>query len=417
MIRILSFLMSAIIFIMSLFGVDVKMRGFKLDVTKLSQNVTASQTKRIVSGTLAGSQVVVEQDGEVVFEEIFGARNLAGDNLEADAVYRIASMTKPITAVALLLEYERGNIDIYADLSDYLPSYKNMKVISETDKSGNITDTVDAKNPIKVYQLVSHTSGLGSGTILESEWSGFIRSREGVTLTDVAELFSELPLSFDPGTKQEYSTVAFDIAAKLIEDVSGLEYGEYLKKNIFEPLGMKDTTFTPTEEQYSRMVSIHSVDSLGKPSELETAEGCVFGNIPDTYPAAGAGLASTASDYSLFASMLLNGGVGRNGERILKETSVKLMATPVPEMDNIMGKSASWKWGLAVRVITGNNTLPVGSFGWSGAYGTHFWIDPVNRIAAVYMKNSTLGGAGCDTANEFEKDVMNSFKAEFISKK
>ena len=133
----------------------------------------------------------------------------------------------------------------------------------------------------------------------------------------------------------------------------------------------------------------------------------MFGNFPVTYHAAGAGLVSTASDYMKFADMLLNKGVCPGGTRLVSEKNFALFYTPVTDEKVMPGDV---RWGLGVRVITGyGNTLPKGSYGWSGAYGTHFWIDPVNRIAAVYMKNSVFdGGAGSSTAEEFEKDVMKS---------
>lgn len=227
----------------------------------------------------------------------------------------------------------------------------------------------------------------------------------------VAEAAAKLPLVYEPGTQQAYNTAAFDIAARVIEITSGMDFAEYLKVNIFDKLGMTDTTFEPSAEQWSRMVAVHGCEN-GKAYDVPY-DGQIFGAYPVTYHAAGAALTSTAADYDKFARMLLNGGAGDNGERVMSEESVKLMATPVVD-DSIM--AGSQKWGLGVRVITDNDyTLPKGTFGWSGMFGTHFWIDPVNRITAVYMKNSTYdGGAGCQTANELEKDVTDSFTVKRI---
>ena len=159
------------------------------------------------------------------------------------------------------------------------------------------------------------------------------------------------------------------------------------------------------------MVGIHNFAD-GKAFNEKTVPGCVFGNFPATYHVAGAALASMAADYVKFAQMLLNGGKADNGTVVLSEKTLKLMSTPV--LDD--KRSDNTLWGLGVRVIVKpGNTLPVGCFGWSGAYGTHFWIDPVNKVAAVYMKNSAYdGGAGNQSANEFEKDIMNSFKLKII---
>lgn len=171
---------------------------------------------------------------------------------------------------------------------------------------------------------------------------------------------------------------------------------------------MYDTAFVPNNGQWERIISMHKKEN-GKSEVAEMKKGCVFGNVPVTHYLGGAGLISSLGDYTSFARMLLNKGV-INGNRIISEKAVKLISTPqVPE--SIM--PGNERWGLGVRVITSENYrfLPVGAFGWSGAYGTHFWIDPVNSIAAVYMKNSMFdGGSGAVTAANFEKDVFNSFE-------
>lgn len=396
--KIISFFTGIILAVMSFFGVG---GGHMIKEDALAYFVGNSQAERIADGKLTGSHAVVFQNGEKILDETYGKASANGEALSPDAVYRIASMTKPITAVAMLMEYEKGNLDIYADVSDYLDGYDDMYVAEV--KDGEITKGEKAKNSIKVYQLVSHTSGIGCGDI-ESLYSAAVN--DNTTVQSIAEYFSDKPLLFNPGTSQSYSTCAYDIAARIIEITSGTEFGEYVKVNIFDKLGMTDTTFEPTAEQFARMVAVHA-RADGKNADAPVLSDRVFGSFPVTYHAAGAGLASTASDYSKFAEMLQNGGVSADGTRILSEASVKLMATPVSDPGNNAGNQ---KWGLGVRVITDNTyTLPKGTFGWSGAYGTHFWIDPVNKITAVYMKNSAYdGGAGASSSNEFEKDVMNS---------
>lgn len=395
MVKFISFIMSLLISILSFFGVKTEMKAFRLSEEKLDANISSSQQARLESGKLMGAHIIVNQADETVFNKVFGSSSAAGEALTDNAMYRIASMTKPVTAVALLIEYDRGSIDINADVADYLPQFGEMYL-----QSGE-----KAKNSIKVYQLVSHTSGIGDVSL-----SG--DALKNCTVQKAMEHLAEQPLHFEPGTKQEYSTGAFDVAAAIIENVSGLEFSEYLKVNIFDKLGMKDTTFEPTDEQWSRFVKVHDLKD-GKVVDSPTADGCVFGGFPATYHAAGAALASTADDYTKFAQMLLNNGKAPDGTVIMSEKAVELMRTPVVDNTIMPGDQ---KWGLGVRVITGTgNTLPKGAFGWSGAYGSHFWIDPTNKIAAVYMKNSAYdGGAGNMTANEFEKDVMNSLTLKFI---
>lgn len=400
--KIVSFFTAMLMTVCAFFGIPIKQKGYELNVNKLEKAVTRSQEQRLEAGTLTGAHIIINQNGECVLNKAYGKNAANGEALKENAMYRIASMTKPVTAVALLIEQDRGHLNVNDDLADYIPEYADMQV-----KKADGT-TEKAKNPIRLYMLVSHVSGLDDTAIMGEELGVPMEERNART---VAEAAAKLPLVYEPGTAQAYNTAAFDVAARVIEITSGMDFAEYLKVNIFDKLGMTDTTFEPTEAQWDRMVAVHGCEN-GKAYDVPY-DGYIFGSYPLTYHAAGAALASTAADYDKFARMLLNGGVGDNGERVLSEEAVALMATPVVD-DSIM--SGSQKWGLGVRVITDNGyTLPKGTFGWSGMFGSHFWIDPVNKITAVYMKNSMYdGGAGCQTANELEKDVMNSFTIKRI---
>lgn len=380
-------------------------KGYVIDSKKAGAAVTASAAARIASGTLAGVHAVVLQNGEEVINQTFGSYEVGGKELDGNAVYRIASMTKPITAVALLIEHDRGNLSIYDDLTKYMPEFERLYISQKdengapaTDENGLMKKGEKAENGIKLYQLVSHVSGMGEVNIKAV-------GKDRCTCKTAAEWLASQPLVFEPGSQQQYCTGGFDVAARVIEITSGMEFSEYLKVNIFDKLGMTDTTFEPTDEQYSRMVGIHNFAD-GKAFNEKTVPGCVFGGFPATYHAAGAALASTTADYVKFAQMLLNGGRAQDGTVILSEEALGLMSTPVPDEK----RADDWLWGLGVRVIVKpGNILPVGCFGWSGAYGTHFWVDPANKIAAVYMKNSAYdGGAGNQSATEFEKDIVNS---------
>ena len=227
----------------------------------------------------------------------------------------------------------------------------------------------------------------------------------------VVDYFADKPLFFEAGTAQSYGPhVAFDIAARIVEVVSGKDFATYVKENITDVIGMKDTTFTPTDALWARIVKKHNVDANGKVFDSPDDFAHIYGNNPLTYYAGGAGLMSTAEDYSLFAETLLHGGVAPNGRRVIGEEALKHMSTPYcpPEFMDAGTQATGVTWGLGVRLFTNDNgKLPKGSFGWSGAYGTHFWVDPVNKITAIYMKNSdNNGGAGCSTAEIFEDDIM-----------
>ena len=234
--------------------------------------------------------------------------------------------------------------------------------------------------------------------------------KEQSCLREAVEHYSRSALDFEPFSAQFYSAIfGFDVLARIVEIVSGMQYNDFIRENILEPLGMDDTTFTPTDEQRGRLIPMHDyVD--GKAVAVDFPVGGMFEGLPLAYFMGGAGLAATMSDYSRFADMLLNYGE-YNGKRIISRELVEAMGTPhVPH--EIMPYSE--RWGLGVRVIVDDEykRLPVGSYGWSGAYGTHFWVDPENKITAIYMKNSRFdGGSGAETAAHFEEDVTNSFEA------
>lgn len=404
--KILIYFNSLLTLLNSALGIQRLPGGYVLDAAKAENAVTASAEKRIKDGALTGAHAMVMQNGKMLVNKTFGTYSVGGKALDDNAVYRIASMTKPITALALLIEHDRGHLNIYDDVAEYLPEFADMYLCIRgadgepvKDENGVLVKGEKAVNQLKIYQLVSHVNGMPEVDVNAV-------GRDRCTCETAAEWLSQQPLLFEPGSAQQYSTGAFDVAARIIELTSGMEFSEYLRVNIFDKLGMTDTTFEPTAEQFARMVAIHNFAD-GKVFDVQPVPGCVFGDFPATYHAAGAALASTANDYMKFAQMLLSGGKAENGTVILSEETLKLMSVPIPD-DTRTGQE---KWGLGVRVIVkpGNN-LPVGSFGWSGAYGSHFWVDPVDKTAAVYMKNSAFdGGAGNKSATEFEADIMNSF--------
>ncbi len=367
------------------------------------QNVSTRIKERIIadiaSGRVGGAAVLVKQNGEVIYNDFFGSDGRERE-INEKTLFRLASMTKPITAIAILKQIERGLVSLDDPLEKFIPEYSEME-IGALDENKNVKIIGKAKTKITVKHLLSHSSGVGSGAI-----SGVLDKLTASAQTDlesVTDAYASLPLAFDPYTAQAYSaTVAFDLLARIVELTSGVQYDEFLKKEIFEPLGMVDTTFAPTEEQWDRITLMHSFDGNEysfKPLNKNT----VFGGYPLTYFCGGAGLASTLADYEKFTDMLLSGGKTQDGGRILSDESVKLMATPAEPF----GISPSQRWGLSVRVITSDsNRIPMGSFGWSGAYGCHFWVDPTNNITAIYMKNSTYdGGSGAKTAQNLETDV------------
>lgn len=365
-----------------------------LDKTTLIKNIDEIAQYDFDNNKVFGSAYYVYDNGETV-EKCYGNMSLNSDMpITNTTLFRLASMTKPITAVATLVAMEKGFLSLDDTVDKYIPAFKQIQI---KDASGAISGV---KNLPTILNILTHTSGIGS----DSQKLAAMTGADQATLDSAITFYIGSGLDFEPGTKQAYSaTGAFDVLVKIIETATGEDYLQFLQKNIFEPCNMKDTTFIPTDEQWTRVVDMHQ-QANGENAIATLPEGCIFGNVPVTHYLGGAGLVSTLQDYANFAKMLLNDGQGENG-KVISKTSVKLLSSPQISTDVMPGNA---RWGLGVRVITEDNYpfLPVGAFGWSGAYGSHFWIDPVNNVFAVYMKNSFVdGGASNESANKFEKAV------------
>ena len=371
----------------------------RLNTEKLHALLTARNSDDIAAGRVGGSALCVYQDDQLCFKGFFGTVEPNGAPVTEDTIFRLASMTKPITAVAALILCEEGKLDLNTPISRWLPDYAEQNIV-EPDGAGVLRVVGRAKTAITPLHLLTHTSGLGSGVVGEIQRAGETDAARG-TLRGMADFYADKGLAFEPFTTQMYSgVVAFSIMARIIEMIAQQDYSTFLQDRIFDPCGMVDTTFLPTDEQWARMITIHNYRD-GAACVGWTEPGCVFERYPASSCLGGAGLISTLHDYSRFAEMLLNEGICGSTRVISKEAHALLCRAHVP----VSGKQS---WGLGVRVITDEayGQLPVGTYGWSGAYGTHFWVDPVNRITAVYLKNSRYdGGAGCVTGVNFEKDV------------
>ena len=381
------------------------MKGRKmrhLDRELLKERIDRRVSLDVAEGRVGGASVLVMQNGETLYKQCFGADSSFSVN--ENTIFRLASMTKPITAIAALIVIERGLLHFDDPIADYLPSYSQMQ-IAELDENGQPRITGEARTPITIRHLLCHASGIGC-TEVGYHYLTNMTQAERATLSASVDRYANMPLSFEPYSKQAYSpTAAFDVLARFIEIVTGVEYGAFLQREIFDPCEMKDTTFVPTAEQWERMIPMHDYRD-GKAQVAQTTDGCVFENYPTTHALAGAGLVSTVNDYQNFATMLLDGGIFK-GRRIVSQEMIDQMATP--QINDPLQKGRSL-WGLGVRVIVDqNDILPVGTFGWSGAYGTHFWIDRDNKIAAIYLKNSKFdGGSSAKTAYHLEQDVYSS---------
>lgn len=375
-----------------------------LDSTTLQKRIRSRVSSDLIDNRIGCAEIAVTQDGKRIFHELFGNDGIHGNPLLPNRLFRIASMTKPTTAWAVLREWELGRINLNAPLSDYLPAYAEMSLGHVEDGKIKIDGT--AHNRLRVFHLLTHTSGIDNGAICNI----VSRTHPRSTLAATADYYAKCPLAYEPFSTQGYSeSGAFDIAARIVELTSGEAFDTYLQKYLFDPLDMHDTTYTPSAEQWSRMVTMHGRTTAGQSINIPTTPGCVYEDFPASSFHAGGGLASTMEDYLRFADMLLLGGITRSGKRIISESAIEQMRTPhVPE--SIMPGSNRWGYGVRVVVFPQSETgLPKGTFGWSGAFGTHFWVDPVNHITAVYLRNSTYDSHGCGSIGiHFEEDVSAS---------
>ena len=351
------------------------------------------------AGRVGDVAVQVCQGGNVLWEAYFGEAT-------EKSLFRMASMTKPVTATAVLIAAEAGLLTLDDPVARYLPAYGDLTI--GTLVNGQPVPVRKVQTAPTIRNLLTHSSGIGSGEIGALQ-EGMLSREDRKNLESVVARYPAMLLDFEPFTAQAYSPVAgFDIAARIVEITSGESFDDFLRKNLFMPLGMKDTTFTPTEEQWKRMIPMSDFCE-GHCVHADFSPRSIFADFPTSYFCGGAGLASTLRDYGKFASMLLR--KGRVGDiRVLSEASVQdMQKSHLPDTIHVNPE----QWGLGVRTITkhSNTCLPVGCFGWSGAYGTHFWVDPVNDITAVYMKNSLYdGGSGAMTARHFEEAVMHSIE-------
>lgn len=370
-----------------------------LNKSQIKEKIDQRVNSDLTDGRIGGAAVLIKQNGEVVYNSFFGSDG-RGREINDKTLFRLASMTKPITAIAILKQIERGLVSLDDPLDKFIPEYAEME-IGALDDDKNIVTVGKAKTKITVKHLLSHSSGIGSGALAGA--LDKLTADKQTDLKSITDAYASLPLSFEPYTAQAYSaTLGFDLLARIVEITSGQAYDEFLKKEIFEPLGMTDTTFAPTEEQWERMTLMHSYKD-GIPSFLPLNKNTIFAGYPLTYFCGGAGLASTLSDYERFVNMLASRGKNADGEQFISGELIDLMSVPASSCEFFSGEI----WGLSVRVIIGDKCrIPRGSFGWSGAYGCHFWVDPENKITAIYMKNSTYDGGACaKTAYNLEIDV------------
>jgi CubicO group peptidase (beta-lactamase class C family) len=343
-------------------------------------------------GRLAGAVGMVIRHGRVAWTDSWGMRDVeADDPMETDDVFRIFSMSKPVTSVAVMMLYEEGRFFLDDPVSRYLPELGGLQVADHDASTGpDDIRTVRATRQISIRDLLRHTSGLSYGTFSNTVVDQAYRASgllEWSNLEELVAALGEQPLVWQPGTQWHYS-LSTDVLGRLVEVLSGQPFDVFLRERIFEPLDMHDTGFYVRAEDRDRFARYYGhAGRRGGPLTLEpVAQGDYAPGI--TRFSGGGGLVSTARDYGRFAQMLLNGGE-LNGTRLLSPTTIDLMTTDHLHDDGASFLAEGWGFGLGFTVKNqpGLDGMPdsVGTYYWFGVGGTVFWVDPVQDLVGVFM--------------------------------
>jgi len=346
----------------------------------------------IVTGAMPNAVTFIYRHGKIVHHKAYGFKNIESrEQLKKDDIFRIASQTKALTSVGLMMLYEHGKFLLDDSVSMYIPEFKNTQVLVTSNDKDSIYTTRPTKTAITIRQLLSHTSGIPYGNSIYSRYKiPGVNSLEPITIGEVVKRLARLPVEHDPGEKFTYG-LNTDVLGYLIEVLSGMPLDVYFRTQLFEPLGMKDSYFYLPKNKAGRLVTLYAKDSLHTPLYVSN-------NLANqTYPVAGAqqyfsggaGVVGTIEDYARFCTMLLHGG-SFNGKQILGRKTIDLMTT------NQIGDLEVWdtrdKFGLGFQLITSKGVaqMPgsVGAFRWGGMYSTDYIIDPKEDMIMLIYTNA-----------------------------
>ena len=362
-----------------------------MDSGRLSRLTDAMQGL-VDEGRLAGVVTAVVRHGKIVHFESAGYRDMeAGAPMTNDALFRIYSMTKPITGVALMMLYDEGKFRLSDPVEMYIPELSGLQVAAGTDENGELI-TEPADHPMTVRELMAHTGGLTYGIFSGSEVDSMYVEADllnsGITLQEMVTRLGAIPLRQQPGSMWHYS-VAVDVQGYLVDVLSGQAFDDFLDERLFGPLGMNDTDFYVPAEKAERFAQIYTYDEEGNLASSEMFGAANDYMVDPVFKSGGGGLVSSTMDYLKFTQMMLNGGE-LNGVRILSPLTVDLMhrnQLPRGMPDNILGAPGT-VFGLDFAVVTDPveaESFSAGEYYWGGAAGTWFWIDPVEDLIVVGM--------------------------------
>ncbi len=376
--------------------------------TERLKRMHAAMQALVDTHQVGGVVTLVARDGKLVDLQAFGYQDVETRvPMKADGVFRIASMTKPITSVAIMMLEEEGRLALNDPLAKFIPAFRDTKVLARATPDAEPT-LVPARRPITVRDLLTHRSGLTYG-FLDNAAAGKSYRDGGVSdgltvvefpLAENMERLARSPLVSQPGAEWHYS-LSTDVLGRVVEVASGLPLDRFFQERLFTPLKMTETSFVVPDARWPRLATVYTGDGKGGIRPMKDPES--FGNThmsPLTsyrpgkvYLSGGAGLTSTALDYARFAQMLLNGGE-LDGVRLLSPKTVQLMTVShtldlhlESAVTPVIGAGAEWGLGFKITRDLGASQMrgSVGMYGWSGIYGTFFWVDPTENLMGVMM--------------------------------
>lgn len=375
----------------------------------------------IAAGEIPGAVAWVARNGETAYHKAFGHSDVeSGIAMKTDTIFRIASMSKAITSVGVMILYEHGRFRLNDPISRYLPEFADMTVVSEVADDGAIAATVQADSPIRIIDLLSHTAGISYPFIASELQVSYLQAGliDGITasrrtLGEQMKLLAAQPLLFEPGSQFAYG-LNTDVLGYLIEVVSGQALDRFFAENVTGPLQMNDTYFYLPDDKAHRLATLYAdigerglVVSKGTESEIKMDDPNYPVSGAKSYFSGGAGLSSTAGDYGRFVQMLLNDGE-LDGVRVLSRKSVELMRAARTDWDD----DGIADFGLGFRVVNdlgGSGELgSAGAYSWGGAFYTSYWIDPRENLVGVFM--SQVRPADSDIADKFNTLVYQALR-------
>lgn len=367
---------------------DVGMSGERL------QRIDKMIDEYLNSKQIPGAVVLIVRNGKVAYHKAYGYSNVDKKvALKKDDIFRIASQSKAITSLAAMMLWEEGKFSLDDPISKYIPEFKSPAILKSFNPKDSSYTTEPAKSEVTVRQLLTHSSGIDYAAIGSPELKA-IYAKAGVpsgignndqVLGDKMKILGKLPLKHEPGERWTYGLNS-DVLGYLVEIWSGMSFDQFLRKRIFDPLGMVDTYFYLPQEKHKRLVPLYQGTKEG---EVKMMEGKPFDNVDPNYPntpgkyySGGAGLSSTIEDYAKFLQLFINKGEF-NGVRLLSRKTVELMLTD----QHINGSSVGLGFGLETPENDYKSVLSLGSFSWGGAFNTQYWADPKENLIGLMYTN------------------------------